>query len=220
MAGTPFLAGIPAVPLVSVTSNPATAQNSDTSATILGSGRNGDALVSQVHGNYYNAAVRGNLFTCNAAGATGRTILAPGGTTSGFMFYNPVGSGVNMEIVELLVAPTTATDVVGVIGIEYGAPPTTVTNAGTVINMFVGGVGRTALCKASWGSTIVAMTYLQALPIFVQTTAGVLQGSSVLYRPEGRLVLAPGGACNIVSIETTQSTNVWQQGVMWAEWPV
>lgn len=219
MAGNPLFPSSPPVPLVGVTENSALTQNNDGSSALVGLGRNGDLLSSAVHGQFFNAVQRGNVFSAAGNDFTGRTILAAGGTTSGFMIYNPTGSGVNMEILELLLAPLTATDVVGVIGLEYGAPPTTVTNAATVRSQFVGGRALTAQGKASYGSTIVAMTFYKWLPIFIQTTGGVLQGSSVLYQPKGSVVLAPGGAINVVS-STTQSTNLWAQSAVWAEWPV
>jgi hypothetical protein len=212
---SPYL--LPGMNPAAVVQNPVANQIQDTGLAPLSVGRQGDSLTSGVHDAFYTGTARGNVFVANANDATGRTILAPGGTTSGFMFYNPVGSGINMEILEILVLPLTATDVVGVIGVEYGAPPTTVGNAATVRNTLINGNGLTALGKASYGSTIAAMTFLQWLPVFIQTTAGVLQGSSGLYIPRGTFVLAPGGAMNIVS-STTQSTNLWAQSVKWAEW--
>lgn len=207
-----------AAPMTGAVLNPALAQNNDGNSIAAAVGRNGDLLATEIHGPYFHAVSRGATFAASAAGTTGVAILAPGGTTSGFMFYNPVGSGVNMEILELIIEPLTATDVVGNIGLEFGAPPTTVTNADSVRSGLIGGNNLTAQCKASHGSTIVAMTFLKWLPIFVQTTAGVLQGSFCLYNPWGTLVLAPGGAINIVS-STTQSANLWSQTVVWAEWP-
>jgi hypothetical protein len=199
--------------------NPAVEAGQDGSFLPVSLGRKGQQHVGELQGRFATATERGVVFSAAANDGTGRTILAAGGTTSGFMFYNPVGSGVNMEVLELIVAPLTATDVVGAIGLEYGAPPTTVSNAATVRSNFIGGAAQTALCKASYGSTIVAMTFLRWLPIFVQTTAGVLQGSSVLYRPDGSLIIAPGGGVNIFST-TTQSTNLWAQSVTWTEWKI
>lgn len=204
--------------LVGRVQNPSVGQVADSLQTELVLDRHGQLVVSKFLGKHSIITQRGRTFSANANDATGRTILGAGGTTSGFMFYNPVGSGVNMEIVELIVSPLTATDVVGVIGLEYGAPPTTVSNAATVRSCNIGGNTQTALCKASYGSTIVAMTFLRWLPVFVQTTAGVLQGSFIRYDPEGSLIIAPGGAVNIVS-STTQSTNLWAQSVTWIELP-
>lgn len=208
-----------AVALTGLTQNPVLTQNNDITTAQPSFGRHGQLHTADVHGIRFAGASRGAVFSANANDATGRTILAPGGTTSGFMFYNPAGSGINMEILEIMTLPLTATDVVGVLGIEYGAPPTTVANAATVRSHWIGGAGAAALGKASYGSTIVAMTFLRWLPTFVQTVAGVLQGSLGSYDPQGSIVIAPGGAINIVS-STTQSTNLWAQSVTWAEWPV
>jgi hypothetical protein len=218
MAGNPLVGGSPSFPLVEVVRNPAQAADQDGSVSIVGGSRNGSIYADPIHGNTFHGNIRGRMFSAAANGVTGRTILAAAGTTSGFMFYNPSGSGVEMEIVEIICLPLTATDVVGVIGLEVGAPPTTVTNAVTPVSNLQGDSGQTALCKASYGSTIVAMTFLSWLPIFVQTTAGVLQGSTGIYRPEGRLILGPNGAANIIS-STSQSTNLWAQSVTWIEWP-
>jgi hypothetical protein len=218
MANSIFLPGT-AANLVGQTQNPTLTQNPDAGLAQVAMGRNGEVITSDVHGWSFVATARGRVFTASAAGVTGVAPLAPGGTTSGFMVYNPVGSGVLMEVLELVVEPLTATDVVGTIGLEFGAPPTTVTNADSVRNALVGGNSQTPQGKASHGSTIVAMTFLRWLPIFVQTTAGVLQGSSCIYTPNGNLVIAPGGAINIVS-SSTQSTNLWSQSATWAEWPV
>lgn len=215
MANSPFLSPT----LVGSVQNPTQVSDSDGFSVPASFGRHGHLHTAHVHGPWFAATSRGRVFAAQANAATGRTILAAGGTTSGFMFYNPVGSGVNMEIIEVMVLPLTATDVVGVIGIESGAPPTTVGTAAASVSMFSGGVAQTAACKASYGSTIVAMTFLKWLPIFVQTTAGVLQGTNGLHRFDGSLVIAPGGAINIVS-SASQSTNLWAQSVVWAEWPL
>ena len=168
---------------------PAATQINDGQPTEISLSRHGAIHVSPNTGPAYPMCAAGAVFTASANDGTGRTILAGGGTTSGFMFYNPVGSGVIMDILELLTLPLTATDVVGVLGLEYGAPPTTVANAATVRSSAPSGPNVTAQCKASYGSTIVAMTWLRNLPVFVQTTAGVLQGSNGLYKPEGSLLL-------------------------------
>jgi hypothetical protein len=219
MAGNPLLSGIASTPLVGVVRNPAQVADTDTTVTVVGTSRNGSLYADAIHGGNYHNTVRGRTFSATANGVTGRTILAAGGTTSGFMFYNPSGSGVMMEILELMVLPLTATDVVGVIGVEVGAPPTTVTNAATVVANLRGSSAQTNLCLASWGSTIVAMTFLSWLPTFVSTTGGVLYGTVAPYTPNGRYVLGPNSAMNIIS-STSQSTNLWAQSVTWAEWPL
>jgi hypothetical protein len=132
------------------------------------------------------------------------------------MLHNPVGSSVNLEVIEVSFVPTTATDVVSAISLEYGAPYTTAGTAVTARSMLVGGNAQTAQGVCSRGSTIVAMTLLFPMA-FVQSTGGIMEGLPV-FRPRG-LVVAPGGAINMVST-ITQSTNVDGCAYVWAEWPV
>src|SRR5712691_3406175 len=107
MAGNPLLSGVPSIALVGVTQNSATTQNNDSIGAPVGMGRNGDIMSSELHGPYYQGVRCGASFVASAA-AAGIAPLAQGGTTSGFMFYNPVGSGVNMEIIEIIVEPIAA----------------------------------------------------------------------------------------------------------------
>jgi hypothetical protein len=219
MAGNPLLTGTASFPLVGVVRNPAQAADQDSSVSIVGMSRNGSLYADGIHGAYFHPNIRGRVFAATAHGLTGVAPLAPAGTTAGFMFYNPAGSNVNMELLEITCLPVTATDVVGVLGIEVGGVPSAVGTAVTPVSCLQGNSSQTALCKAAYGSTIVAMTMLFFMDVFVQTTAGVMQGSVGTYRPEGKLILGPNSGANIFST-ITQSTNLWNQSVVWAEWPM
>lgn len=214
MAGYPNFLSTPNQSLTGNVLDPSKQQNPDGQITQVELGRQGDLLVSEIHDPFYNVAARGRLFV--AYTSAGSLVLAPGQTTSGLMLQNPTGSGVNLEVIEVSVVPTTATDVVGAISLEYGAPYTTLGTKITANPMLVGGNAQTAQGICSKGSTIVAMTLL--LPMyFMQSTGGIMEGLPV-YRPRG-LVIAPGGAINMVST-VTQSTNVDGCAYIWAEWPV
>jgi hypothetical protein len=221
MTVSPFITNYPAIQLDGgQVVNPAATQIADGYGASISTGRNGDLLVGAVHGKFYAGGQRGNVFCAQANASSGRTILAAGGTTSGFMFYNPAGSTVRMEIIEILVSPITATNLVGGIGLEYGAPPSTVANAATPRCLRIGGSPAGPVCLASYGSTIVAMTFLQWLPVMQMTTSTLVAGGSqFLYRPDGMLVIEAGGAINICG-NASQSANLWMQHVIWAEWPV
>jgi hypothetical protein len=214
MAGYPNFSSTPVQNLVGQVLNQASNQLPDGSLTNVNLGRQGDLLVSEVHGKYYAQVARGRVFS--AVKSAGSLVLAPAGTTSGLMLYNPVGSGVNLELIEFSFVPTTATDVIAGLSLEYGAPPTSGGTAVTPVNMLIGGTGFTNSGLVKSGATIVAMTLLLNLPMFVQSTGGIMPGSALTYRPDGALVIAPGGAINPVST-VTQSTNVDGVGFIWAE---
>ena len=220
---SPFTISNPAINTqLGVVNNPTTAQIFDGWGQAYTIGRNGDLLASEAHGKFFAGAMRGNVFAATGAGTTGLTIINPGQTTSGLMLGNPSGSNVNLEVIEILVAPLTATNVVGGVGLEYGAPYTAVGTAVTPVRTRINapGVNPAAAGKSSYGSTIAAMTFLQWLPLMqMNSSTLVAGGSQFLYRPDGQLVIAPGGAINIVA-NTTFSTNVSMQHIIWAEWPL
>jgi len=62
MAGNPLLSGSPAVPLVGITQNPASTQNTDTTVSIVGMGRNGGVMTAPVRGQYGEMAHRKGVF--------------------------------------------------------------------------------------------------------------------------------------------------------------
>lgn len=194
--------------------NPATIQASDGGLAPIVIGHQQELMTSDVHGRRYEAASRGNVFV-GTTGTGGLTIIAAGQTTAGFCFYNPVSSGVLMEVHKIRVLPKTATDVVGTIGLEYGAPPSTAGTPVVPATMPLSGARTANLCKVQTGGTIVAMTYLCTLN-FIQTTAGLaINGGE--YDFDGALVLYPGSCVNIVATPT-QSTNVYMQEVWFSEW--
>ena len=217
----PFLPSSPAyrLPLTRVI-NPVSAQNTDGVASPIAIGRNNDQLNSPVHASHYVGSARGAVYAASFATTTGGEPLQAAGTTSGLMVYNPTGNNIVMEILEILVMPkTAASNVVAGLFLEYGAPPSVVGTAVTPVPLLVGGTVLSAQGKASYGSTIAAMTFLQWLPTMMMTTTTTVSGGSqALYKPEGSLLISPGGAFNIGST-ASQGAN-WLQHVTWAEWPI
>lgn len=64
-------------------------------------GRQGEAIVSQLHGNYYTQASRGNLFYASNAGAGTAFTIYSNTSYVGFALLNPAGSGKNLSIVKV-----------------------------------------------------------------------------------------------------------------------
>src|SRR6185369_7427705 len=91
--------------------NPGTSNQPDGFFPIKGFGRQNDQYVSDVHGKWYNAAYRGKLYRGSTA-ATGTTIPVSTATAATFTLYNPIGSGVNVELVKYVSSVQNATHVV------------------------------------------------------------------------------------------------------------
>lgn len=198
--------------------NPGSAQYVDGSQPLLNVGRQGDLLVTEFHGKRYYKAARGKLFwaTFGAAGA-GVSVLAPGQTAmTGAMIYNPVGSGVYVELEQIRVTcPTVATDVVAGLMFEGSVQvPSAVTNADQINALPLGGTSAAPLAKTYKAATIVAMTLVGGLGINIQATTSPPVNAVLDF--DGSLVIAPGFALNLIS-SITQSTNKLQIDYIWSE---
>jgi hypothetical protein len=213
----------PGLNAAGITGNVALVQNPDAALANLMFGRNNDAQISNIHGLSYAANVRSEYFICPVVGTTGAAILAFGGTTSGPVFGNPVGTNVMMEIKRLRIMPATALVVDSVnFGLEFGVVPVSTTYQ----TAYTGLVGATASnkCKVWNAVTIVAMTYLRTLGVTnYSTTFGPGTGwqatGTTEWTFDGNLVIEPGFAVNVATT-TTQVANKFFVDVEWAEWPM
>src|SRR3990167_7337716 len=78
-------------------------------------GRQGEQLTADLHGKWYSAALNGRLFIGSSLIA-GVTIPVNTATAATFTLFNPLGSGVNVELATLDIGwPAGATTVVGTI---------------------------------------------------------------------------------------------------------
>lgn len=78
-------------------------QADGTQGIIARAGRQGDAIVSELHGRHYEQCVRGNMFSNGHLGLvplTANTILLTAGCTPILGVSNPMGSGVNVVIIQ------------------------------------------------------------------------------------------------------------------------
>jgi hypothetical protein len=198
-----------------VVQNVSANQNPDTTQVNFAAGRQGDLLVSEAHGPRYAAAARGSFYIASPNTTTGNAILAPGGTTSGVVIGNPSGSGILAEVHRLRVVPIGATVVVAALGLEYGVNPVSTTYQTSVVSMPLG-FSATPKVKIWDAVTIVANTWLRALPLFFPATTDV---DNVGYEFDlSGLVIYPGYAVNLVST-TTQGSIKFLVDYEWSEWP-
>jgi hypothetical protein len=211
-----FPLGTPVLDLVTVTQDPTATQNKDTSLVTATSGRHGETLVSEIHGARYVKASRGNLFW-GTSGVAGASLLAPGGTTAGFVLYNPVGSGVIVEVEQFkIVGASTETDVIAGLALEGSVqtPSGTLTGA-TIANMPLGGPTKSPMAKVYKACTIAAMTFLGGIGLTVTATTSPMPVGLIDF--DGTLLLWPGYSINFCST-ITQSSDIAVCDVIWSEW--
>src|SRR3990167_10452588 len=96
------------MPLNQVTVGPASqASYGDGSTPAQLGGKQGDGIVSQLHGKYYTQASRGNVYYAGTAvGGLAFTIFS-NATSVALLLWNPSGSGYNLVPIKVNVSPTT-----------------------------------------------------------------------------------------------------------------
>lgn len=121
-------------------------------------GRQGDQLASDLHGKWYTAALNGRVFLGSSLIAG---VIIPVNTTTAptFTLFNPLGSGINVELISLDIGwPAAAASVVGtILGSLSTQTPSSVTSGGATISSPVGG-GGIAQAKLYTAATITAIT--------------------------------------------------------------
>ncbi len=198
--------------------NPGTSNSPDGGTPIsIGFGRQNDEYYSEVHGRWYTAAYRNKLFRGSSA-ATGLTIPVSTATAATFTLYNPIGSGVNVELVRYASSVQNATHVVSsvLLGIVTGLllAPTSVTPLTTGPALF-GGSGIPAAQLYSIATLAAQATVFYNVGAYGSTAATYMDG--IDHQFDGMLLMAPGSLVHVVG--TAAQSQASTQTFVWAEWP-
>lgn len=199
-----------------------------TTVTAL-SGKERDAIVSQLHGFSYASAMQGRLFMAYTLIAGVALPVAAATLNSKFTLHNPASSGKNIEPVSFVMGIDSATTVVNGIGFAVQRNLSTTSGIPTSTTSLVASrCGPTGTAVASVYSqatltnvAIPGVTVSTAVPIpfygmfsFGAVTAAVI--SPAEHEFKGRLVLEPDSlmaACTTVAAATAAFC-----GIVWAEW--
>jgi hypothetical protein len=175
-------------------------------------GRDGSLVVCENHGKYFEQALRGNMYVASTLTA-GIALIVSATTGNCPTLWNPLGSGVNAEIVRLSVtyisgvtAPTALywmiTSPAGS-AIATGAPIATFT-AVAAANLLIG-QGKVSSCR--WAPAICTFTaapaYYTATGIGLGTGAPTVVPSVINVDYDGLLVIPPGTAISLCSQAAT-----------------
>jgi len=198
-------------------------------------GRQGEAMVSELHGRFYEQAFRGNLFSNGLTGLTAlsaNTITLTATTTPILGVYNPLGSGVNAVILQAMLASginNAASTGPGIfvwatstqnVGLSTGSVP---------LPRFLGGAA--AKCKGLAGVALTGLTnnlvvaHSADFPTpTVITTAAVstaIQTPTVSYTDnlDGSIVVPPGGILALLNTVSTTTISVHGR-LLWEEVPI
>ncbi len=193
----------------------------------LTTGKSLEILVAQLHGKWYTHAYRGNVFHGKTA-AAGVLIPATAGTAQTFGIWNPLGSGVNVELIAAFYGwISTAGAVPANIGYDIVTPANTLTvtaftaaAAAPINGMLAAGKASKVMFTAS-AATTVASTLFGTNGMSHLTTVGAtttITPFTLSEYFEGTIIIPPGAA--LFPSGTVAPVDRFDIRWVWAEVPV
>lgn len=191
--------------------------------TMLG-GKAAEGIVAELHGKWYTANYRGNVFfaTTGSAGSIIPINAAAGSVVATFALWNPNGSGKNIELIDCDIQTVAASTVVGEIALWF---QTGVGSSTAVPTASTGGTIRTSNIGA--GINSVASYYTSLTIVGTATKGPTVSGWSATTSNsnipghtefDGKVIVAPGTFVFLAMSTAASSTCI--QTIRWAEWPV
>jgi hypothetical protein len=193
-------------------------------------GRQGEQIVTELHGKYYAQAQRGNLFI-GSSPIAGVAIPISTSTSPTPCLWNPAGSGKNAILVSYYIGYSGGTGVVGALGyyavtgagaaIGTGAPFSAFA-ATTPTNALIGAGNASVMKWSSTGTCTLTTAGTLVRGFGVGQSAPVSAGTSIwgLYvdQFDGTMIVPPGVA--IYPAATAASGDTFVQTFIWYESPI
>jgi hypothetical protein len=191
-----------------------------TPAAGLRMGQQGEQMVSQLHGRYYEQALRGRLFTAHAI-VTAPVIYTTAAGTGGPLLWN--GSTThNAVILAAGWGVSTVTTVAAILGLTGGtgqtSAPSSTTAVDSVKNCFLGG-GAPAMSAFRVGTVSAAGNFFHPLGDLNTGALTTRPGSMNWVDLGGMFVVPPNGWISFAA-SATASTTVGNFGLVWEEVPL
>lgn len=181
--------------------------------------KTGALVVTEGHGRYQEAVLRGNVYSAmNQTGCVWTVGLAT--TFTGLCVSNPNGSGKILSIIGAGFYEVVAPAGIQAVGLAVGYSTTEVTHSvpGTPRNMLIGGAG-VGLAKCDTGATLpVAPTYVMALQTG-KTSAALSTASALAHADIGGLIQLKPGAFIIICCFTVGGAAGSMGSFVWEELP-
>lgn len=179
-------------------------------------GKQGEQMVSELHGRYYEQTFRQNMYGIQNTAVT--TTAGGAATFTGLVVGNPASSGFNMVINKVSITQQAALTAATNIGLMYGPATAVITGTLTLIRNLRSG-GQTSVMVASAGQTITAPTNFL---IFGGSGSGAMTVPllipSLTVDLEGSLVIPPGQF--VASYTSAVTTTALLFYLQWEEVPV
>lgn len=181
-------------------------------------GKTGEMLQGNVHGKHYEQTARGGLFYAYS-GSAGLAITAAG-TTPGFALFNPVGSGVNVGIIEVSLFLVSGTMVLGGLVHALNTNLVAAASTGTAVTVVNALAGNKTVAAATPLSTVTLPTSPTGTRVFGEKNATAATSNHFTLRDyvDGALGLAPGATWSMFSVGA-DTTPLWGISICWEEIP-
>jgi len=197
-------------------------------------GRQGDQIVSELHGRFYEQAYRGNVYSSGLAALTAlsaNTITLTATTTPILGIYNPLGSGVNAVVLQAALAAginNTSSTGPGIFVWASSTGNTGLSTGSVPAPRFLGGAA--AKCKGLAGVALTGLTsnlvvahsadFATPTIITTATLPATVQTPSVMNieNIDGAFIIPPGGILALLNTVSTTTTSVHGR-LMWEEVP-
>lgn len=194
-------------------------------------GRLGDLISSQLHGRYYEGTSRGNVYSAVLAATTGTIAAgningAAAAASTQFALWNPVGSGVNLALLKVLVAVISGTPPGGPVFHSYsvGVPNPSVGARG-LSNLLGVAPSKGLYLASAAGSALTnspgALTTLRPMNLnfFAGAVTATTNIAAALELVEGDIVIPPGTLW-VPTWSGAGTTLLNAYGISWEEIPI
>lgn len=198
-----------------VQANPGVQNNPDGQPIVLRSGKQGELMVSELHGRHYEQAYRGNLFSVQTQGTGVTTTAALATTFTGLALGNPAGSGVNLVLHDFTAAQF-AVGAAATIGIMGGAGSITASLTPQSRNIGSGIVSKATATAGQAISTPVLIVTMGSVGSLATTGYGIQPG--IIFDFDGSIIVPPGSF--VASYTAIVTTSALQFSFMWEETPI
>lgn len=184
--------------------NPISAQ-----PVIARAGNQGDTIVSELHGRYYEQTFRGNMFSASIQ-ASATTTVGLATTYTGLVISNPISSSVNMVLnkASLMQSASQSANLESyAIAVGFNATTNVTHTAALVTRSNKIGSGLVSIGLADTSATLPTAPFYHT---FVQNTASsTVAGNGMVIDLEGLVILPPGAYALWVTPGQASVAGLW-----------
>lgn len=182
-------------------------------------GRQGEQIISELHGRYYEQAYRGNIFSASSQ-AVATTTVGLALTYTGLVISNPVTSTVNAVINKVSVMQSviqSAQPEAYAIAVGYNGTANVTHSAALATRSNLVGSGKTSLVLADTSAVLPTAPFYHT---FVHNTGtATANGTGSVIDLEGSVILIPGAYALWVTPAQASVAGLWFS-FSWEEVPV